>query len=147
VIIFIDKIIFVFLHKNKKIKAAIVIHTITALKIYAPGMSTKGLGSDKTKVVVRNPKFSVIRNTLTIARAEITNILEAKIRRIFSEKRKYKTKGQNKKIPAPCCNVRSINGNGVVLEPTNENSSTEDAIREEGMIPPCNKKSIIQENI
>jgi hypothetical protein len=147
VIICIDRIILFLPRKNKKRKTAIVTHNITALKIYAAGMSAKGLGSDKTKVVVKKPKFSVIRNTLIIERAEMTGKTQAKIRRIFSEKRKYTAKDQNKKMPAPCCSVFSINGKGVVREPTKENWPTEDAISEEGMIPPSNKKRIIQESI
>jgi hypothetical protein len=63
------------------------------------------------------------------------------------EQSKNIARGQSRKIPAPCCKVLSMKGNGVVREPTNENSSTEDAMSEEGTNIPCSKKRIAQKKI
>jgi hypothetical protein len=51
------------------------------------------------------------------------------------------------KIPAACAIVWAINGNGLVYVPKNENSSTEEAISDEGMIKPISIKRITSEKI
>jgi hypothetical protein len=59
-------------------------------------------------VVVKNPKFSVIKKTLVIEIPEMSIIIKFNIWRLFSGVSKNIVIGQNKKNPALCSRVQTI---------------------------------------